>query len=76
MELQKIEWDFSKLRGRIKEKYGTEENFATHMPFGRTSLSQRLTNKQAFDTKEILTAVKLLDLEEGDIPEYFFKQKV
>nr|DAT45986.1 MAG TPA: Protein of unknown function (DUF739) [Caudoviricetes sp.] len=65
-------FDYRKLKGRIKEKFNTQDNFASALGIGRVSLSQRLNNQLEFDSKEIFRAVKLLGLEEKDIPEYFF----
>lgn len=65
-------FDYSKLKGKIKEKFNTQDNFASALGIGRVSLSQRLNNRLEFDAKEILKAVKLLDLTEADIPKYFF----
>ncbi|MCC8014690.1 MAG: DUF739 family protein, partial [Eubacterium sp.] len=68
--------DYSKLRGKIKEKFNTQDNFAKMLGIGRVSLSQRLNNQLEFSTAEILRAIKLLGLSEKDIPEYFFVQLV
>lgn len=65
-------FDYSKLKGKIKEKFNTQDNFASALGIGRVSLSQRLNNQLEFDAKEILKAIKLLELTEEDIPEYFF----
>ncbi len=68
-------FDYSKLRGRIKEKYYTQDNFAKMMGMGRVSLSQRLNNILEFTQKEIFMACELLDIPLIDIPEYFFCPK-
>lgn len=65
-------FDYSKLRGRIKEKFNTQDNFANALGIGRVSLSQRLNNQLEFDAGEILKAIHLLDLTEAEIPQYFF----
>lgn len=65
-------FDYSKLRGKIKEKFNTQDNFAEALGIGRVSLSQRLNNQLEFDAKEILKSIKLLGLTSEDIPEYFF----
>ena len=38
-------FDYSKLRGRIKEKYDTQDAFADAIGIGRVSLSKRLNNQ-------------------------------
>ncbi len=65
-------FDYRKLKGRIKEMFDTQDNFASALGIGRVSLSQRLNNQLEFDSKEIFRAIKLLKLTESDIPEYFF----
>lgn len=65
-------FDHSKLRGRIKEKYGTESEFANALGIGRVSLSQRLNNILEFTRQEIYMCSILLDFPAEQIPEYFF----
>lgn len=65
-------FDYRKLKGRIKEMFDTQDNFASALGIGRVSLSQRLNNQLEFGSKEIFRAIKLLKLTESDIPKYFF----
>ena len=73
---KEIEFDFSKLRGRIKEIYGTQTAFAVAMLMNEATLSNKLNNNVEFSPKEIVRACFLLciDLKEVDI--YFFTLKV
>ncbi|MBC5996351.1 DUF739 family protein [Romboutsia ilealis] len=71
-----MSFDYKKLKGRIKEYYDTQDNFAKALNIGRTGLSLRLNNRMDFTQKEINRAYVLLDLSKEEIPEYFFKQKV
>lgn len=68
-----MSFDHSKLRGRIREKYGTEQKFAAAMGMGRVSLSIKLNNEGDFTRKQMLKAAELLELEASQIPEYFFE---
>ena len=68
-------YDYSKLIGKIKEKFGTHERFADALKIGRVSLSLSLNSKREFSQKEIETAIDLLGLEKKDIPEFFFTEK-
>lgn len=70
-------FDFSKLIGRIIEKFGTRSAFAEAAGYTKSQLSDRLNNKVYFDLIEIrkLCAPELLDLSDADIPVYFFKLK-
>ena len=69
-------YDYSKLKGRIKEKCGTQEDFAKKMKIGRTSLSQRLNNRIEFSQDEMFADCDVLNIEKTDIPQYFFCLKV
>lgn len=71
-----MSFNYSKLRGRIKEKYETQENFAQKMGVSRTTLSQKLNNINEFTQQEINKAVELLDLPVEEIPVYFFTIEV
>lgn len=71
----KMAFDYSKLRGKIKEVFGTQDNFAKALGMGRVSLSQRLNNYSDFSQKEINKAYKLLNLSIEEIPKYFFTAK-
>lgn len=71
-----MEFDYSKLRGRIKEIFGTQDNFADSLNIGRVSLSQRLTGKLEFSQEEIMKSCELLKFDPAEIPSYFFTPKV
>ena len=69
-------WDYSKLRGRIKEVIGTQDAFAEKLGMGRVSLSQRLNNQLEFSQDEIFKACEILSIDNNDIPLFFFTQRV
>ncbi|WP_338631498.1 DUF739 family protein [Clostridium baratii] len=71
-----MRFDYSKLRGRIKEKCNTQDNFSSKIGIGRVSLSQRLNNRIDFSQEEIYTSCEVLNLDLEEIPEYFFTIKV
>lgn len=71
-----MEFDYSKLRGKIKEVCGTQDQFALKMKMGRVSLSQRLNNTLQFSQGEIERACNLLGISPKEIPVYFFTAKV
>jgi len=72
MERDVFRYDYRRLLGKIKEFYGTQEKFANDLNIGRVSLSQRLNGKLSFTQNEICRAVKLLQIDQRDIPMYFF----
>ena len=69
-------FDYNKLKGKIKEKYSTQEDFSKAINMSRTSLSLRLSGKLDFSQSEIDLAIKKFGLNGKDIPEYFFKKVV
>lgn len=68
-------FDFSKLRGRIVEKYGSGDRFAQAMGFSKVWLSSRLTNVVPWKAEEIRKASDLLDIPPEDIHLYFLTPK-
>lgn len=71
-----LPFDYSKLKGRIIEKYGTQHNFSEAMKWSERTLSLKMNGLRAWTQKDICRAVELLDISEREIPEYFFKMKV
>jgi len=70
--MSKIEFNYSKLRGRIVEKCGTQEEFAKKINKDRSSINLALNNKRDFTQKEIVAACDVLDISNNDIGQYFF----
>lgn len=68
--------DFSKLSGKIVEKYGTQYNFAIALGLSERSLSLKLNNKVGWRDEEMERAIDLLNLDLNDIPAYFFTNLV
>ena len=68
-------FDFSKLRGRIVEKYGSCDRFATAMGRSKVWLSSRLNNIVQWRGEEMKEAAALLDIAPEDIPLYFLTPK-
>jgi transcriptional regulator with XRE-family HTH domain len=65
-------FNYSKLRGRIREVFGTQDRFAEAMGRSNTSISQKLNNKSEWTQKEINRAVEVLGIDDVDISAYFF----
>lgn len=68
-------FDFSKLRGRIVEKFGTLERFAEEGGHSKGWISTRVNNVVPWDGPEIHESCVLLDIPFEDIPAYFFTPK-
>ena len=69
-------YDYSKLRGRIIEVCGTQEEFARRIGISSRSLSLKMTGKRPFKQHEIASSIMVLNLSRNDIPVYFFGLKV
>lgn len=63
---------YAKLRGRIKEKYGSQNNFAAAMEMDRSTLSLKLNGKSDWTRKEIEKSCWLLSIPAIEVYEYFF----
>ena len=71
-------FDYSKLRGRIKEKIGSESKFAAKINVSATTLSYKFNGSSDFTSTEIFKACdkNVLDIEPELIGIYFFTPKV
>lgn len=67
-----IKFDYSKLRGRIVEKFGKINKFAEAMNLPVSTISLYLNNHYPWKQYDIVTAAKILDISTNDIPAYFF----
>lgn len=76
--MEKIIFDFSALRGRIVERFGTCAALAAYVGMKPDTLSSRLSNRTKFTPEEIYTLCKpdVLDIPEAEIRKYFFTPKV
>ncbi|UUM12423.1 DUF739 family protein [Clostridiaceae bacterium HFYG-1003] len=70
-----VVFDFSKLKGLIREHCGSQAVFAEKIGISATSLYDRLGNRVPFDTVEIDRAMKLFGLPDTAINEIFFVKK-
>lgn len=71
-----MRFNYAKLKGRIKEKYGTQEDFAKVMGLTPTTFSFKINGKAKWKQDEIVKAVELLEISQDEIVEYFFNYKV
>lgn len=77
MELEnKTEYDYSKLRGKIREVFETEEAFAKALDISSVTLSKIFNGKSEWGQDLINRSCDLLNIDYSYIPVYFFTQKV
>lgn len=73
---REVVFDYSKLRGRIIEKFDTQGKFAAVVGLSDRSMSLKLNNGIKFSQDEIIIWCELLDISIAEISAYFFNQKV
>ena len=69
-------FNYSKLRGRIREKLGSEKEYGKQMGFSSYTLSKRLNNELPFKAPEIYKSCILLGIPLDDVKNYFFTPDV
>lgn len=69
-------YNYSKLLGRIVEKVGTQSKFAERMGMSERTISLKLNGKVGWKQTEIARACSVLDIQDIEIPNYFFALKV
>lgn len=69
-------YDYSKLLGKITEKYGKQYAFAKAIGWSERTCSLKLGCKIEWKQSEISKACKLLDIPLDNINIYFFTLKV
>lgn len=71
-------FDYSKLIGRIIEKFGTRRAFAEAYNISENAMSMKLSNKMAITTDDIKAwcEPRFLDIPCNQIGVYFFTPKV
>ena len=76
--MKKIKYNYSKLKGRIKEYYETQENFASSLGLSTTAINNKLNEKRSenFTQDEIFYSIKNLNIKPEELIDIFFKEKV
>ena len=69
-------FDYSKLRGKIVEVFGSQRMFAKAMEWSERTLSLKMNNVIAWKQTDIAKAISLLGIPDDAIQEYFFTIKV
>lgn len=68
--------DYSKLRGKIREYFRTQEDFAKAIGLSECALSQKLNDRSEWTRREMVKACELLHIPIAQIPLYFFTPDV
>lgn len=70
--MEQKQTDFSKLRGRIIEKFGSQQSLASAMGMPNSTLTTKLKNKSKFNTDDLDKLIVLLEIPKEEIWDYFF----
>ena len=72
-----VKYNFDKLKGKIKEVFNTQNEFADALGIAPNTLSSKLNNQSDFSSNEISKATKLLDISSTvEAWNIFFTQEV
>lgn len=69
-----MEFDFNRLKGRMREKGFSQKNLAKSIGIAESTLNQKLNNKLDFGLNEAFMICGILDIQ--DPTDYFFNQKL
>ena len=67
-----MKFDYSALRGKIREKFTRQSDFAAALGVSPSTLSKKLNNSSEWNHGEIVHACELLDIPLEDAGSYFF----
>mgnify|MGYP004477056039 CR=1 FL=1 len=67
-----MSFDYSKLRGKIIEKYGSQTAFAKEFGISENVFSKKMNNKVRFNTDDMMKIKNMLDIPDSEINLYFF----
>ena len=70
--MDREKFDYSKLKGRITEKCGSQKVFAERLGISEGTLVSKLKCLTYFTQHEILKSASILDIEPENICVYFF----
>nr|DAY65436.1 MAG TPA: Protein of unknown function (DUF739) [Caudoviricetes sp.] len=65
-------YSYSKLRGRIVEKFGSQEKFSENIGISRVSISKKLNGITGFSQLDIEKWALALDIKVDEYSSYFF----
>lgn len=76
--MERIKYDYNKLRGRIREYFGTIRAFAESLDLSETSIYNKLSENDTtcFTQDEIFYCIQRLNIKPSELIDIFFKEKV
>ena len=74
--MERVVFDYSRLKGRIVEKCGSQKAFADRMGISESTMTAKMSCVSYFTQGEIFRAIGILDLGVWAITDYFFTESV
>lgn len=71
-----MQFDYRRLKGRIKEKCDTQAEYASKLGISEPVLSSRLNNLTNFTQEEIVKSLDILEIAPKQLKNYFFTPDV
>lgn len=65
-------FNYSKLKGRIIEKYGSMTNFSEELGISKQALSRKMNGNIRVSRDDVLKWCELLEIDQAEIGIYFF----
>lgn len=75
-QIEKITFDYTKLKARIKEVYGGQESFAQALGCTLQNINNKMNNRTCLTQSEIILWAEMLDLRPYEIGEFFLSRRV
>lgn len=67
-----MQYAYRKLKGRIKEVFGTQAAFAVALGISKNSVSKKLTRKTEFSQSDVERWAELLHINRCEYGEFFY----
>lgn len=71
-----MDYEYSKLDGRITERFGTRKAFAEAVMISEHTISDKMTGKIGWTQEQINRVCDVLEIPHSEIPSYFFSRRV
>lgn len=67
-----MKYEYRKLKGRIKEVFGTQAEFSRELKKSRNTVSNKLTGRIEFSQSDVEQWAKILDIDRAEYGLYFY----
>lgn len=71
-----MNFNYKRLKGRIREYYGSQENAAKNLNLSTTALNNKLNGKTQFTSDELFILINEMEVTPDEIKDIFFKVNV